>query len=206
MCRYLLFLMLVSLVYFNICIAKKDTSDKSNSESEKWKKKDVRDYNDADIERLLDQWEEADEDKLEDDELPEWKRQPPKIDLAQIDPQDPEGFLKMSKKGRTLMMFATVSGNPTEQETEKISSLWHSSLFNAHIETQRYVVGDNRVLFMLKDGSKAWEIRNFLVQQERCEEVSIEGQSYPGAAAVHKNEVKDDKKKSKKDKKKKVEL
>ncbi|CAG5129074.1 unnamed protein product [Candidula unifasciata] len=184
--------------------ARKDKG-KNDDVAEKWKKKDIRDYNDADMERLLDQWEESDEDKLEEDELPEWKREPPKIDMSQIDPTDPEGFLKMSKKGRTLMMFATVSGNPTEEETEKLSSLWHSSLFNAHIETQRYVVGANRVLFMLKDGAKAWEIRDFLVKQERCEEVSIEGQSYPGAGADGKKSG-EEKKPSKKGKSKKVEL
>ncbi|XP_059153101.1 LDLR chaperone boca-like [Physella acuta] len=173
------------IILINVCCAKKSKESKKASDggSEKWKKKDVRDYNDADIERLFEQWEDADEDELEEDELPEWKKEPPKIDLASIDPNDPEGLLKMSKKGRTLMMFATVSGNPTNEETEKITQLWHSSLFNAHIETQRYVVGDNRVLFMLKDGAKAWDVRNFLVKQERCEEVSIEGQSYPGAGA-----------------------
>ncbi|KAK0067744.1 LDLR chaperone MESD [Biomphalaria pfeifferi] len=178
---------------------KKDKSDAS----EKWKKKDIRDYNDVDIERLYEQWEEADDDELEEDELPEWKKEPPKMDLSKLDPSDPEGFIKMSKKGRTLMMFATVSGNPSEAETEKISMLWHSSLFNAHIETQRYVVGSNRVLFMLTDGAKAWEIRDFLVKQDRCEEVSIEGQTYPGAGATKtgKEDSKNTKTKSKTTKK-----
>jgi len=47
---------------------------------------------------------------LEEDELPEWKRTPPKIDLSKIDTSKPEEMLKMTKKGKTLMMFATVSG------------------------------------------------------------------------------------------------
>jgi len=47
---------------------------------------------------------------LEDDELPEWKRPQPKIDLSQLDPQDPEAMLKLTKQKRTLMMFASVSG------------------------------------------------------------------------------------------------
>jgi len=47
---------------------------------------------------------------LEEDELPEWKRPQPKIDLSKLNTQDPEGMLKMTKQGRTLMMFATVSG------------------------------------------------------------------------------------------------
>ena len=53
---------------------------------------------------------EADEDELEPDELPEWKREPPAVDMSKLDPSKPEEFLKMSKKGRTLMMFATVAG------------------------------------------------------------------------------------------------
>lgn len=44
----------------------------------------------------------------------------------------------------------------------------------------RYVVGNNRVLFLLKDGAKAWEVKDFLVKQERCELVTIEGKDYPG--------------------------
>jgi len=47
---------------------------------------------------------------LEEDEQPEWKRPQPKIDLSKLDPQDPEGILKMTKQHRTLMMFASVSG------------------------------------------------------------------------------------------------
>jgi len=47
---------------------------------------------------------------LEDDELPEWKRPQPKIDLSKLNPEDPEGMLKMTKQGLTLMMLASVSG------------------------------------------------------------------------------------------------
>ena len=36
---------------------------------------------------------------------------------------------------------------------------------------------------MLKDGAVAWEVKDFLVQQDRCEEVTIEGKSYPGKAS-----------------------
>jgi hypothetical protein len=53
---------------------------------------------------------EGDEDELEEDELPEWKRPQPKIDLSKLNPDDPEGMLKATKMGRTLMMFASVSG------------------------------------------------------------------------------------------------
>lgn len=47
----------------------------------------------------------------------------------------------------------------------------------------RFVVGSNRAIFMLRDGSYAWEIKDFLVAQDRCADVTVEGQVYPGKAA-----------------------
>jgi len=48
----------------------------------------------------------------------------------------------------------------------------------------RYVVASNRVLLMLKDGSQAWQVKDFLVEQDRCEVVTIEGKDYPGKGSV----------------------
>lgn len=36
---------------------------------------------------------------------------------------------------------------------------------------------------MLRDGSMAWEVKDFLVSQERCIDVTVEGQVFPGKAA-----------------------
>lgn len=36
---------------------------------------------------------------------------------------------------------------------------------------------------MLRDGSMAWEVKDFLVSQERCADVTVEGQVFPGKAA-----------------------
>nr|XP_018902354.1 PREDICTED: LDLR chaperone boca [Bemisia tabaci] len=144
-----------------------------------WAKKDIRDFSDADMERLLDQWEE-DEEPLEPDELPEYLRPQPALDFSKIKGNDPESILKLSKKGRTLMVFVTVTGNPTPEETEKITKLWQTSLWNNHIQTERYPVADNRVILMFKDGSLAWDAKDFLIEQERCLEVTIENKSYPG--------------------------
>lgn len=57
--------------------------------------------------------------------------------IFQIDTSDPEGVIKMTKRHKTLMMFATVSGDPTERETDEITALWQSSLYNANIEITR---------------------------------------------------------------------
>ncbi|XP_037365888.1 LRP chaperone MESD [Talpa occidentalis] len=145
------------------------------------KKKDIRDYNDADMARLLEQWEK--DDDIEEGDLPEHKRPSAPIDFSQIDPGKPESILRMTKKGKTLMMFVTVSGSPTEKETEDITSLWQGSLFNANYDVQRFIVGADRAIFMLRDGSYAWEIKDFLVGQDRCAEVTLEGQVYPGRGA-----------------------
>ena len=78
------------------------------------------------------------------------------------------------------MIFANVAGNPTKKETEKVSALWQQSLQNANIQVQRYVIGDNRVLLQVADGSLAFEIKDYLVSQDTCEEVSFENMQFPG--------------------------
>ncbi|XP_043379150.1 LRP chaperone MESD isoform X2 [Chelonia mydas] len=142
------------------------------------------------------------DDDIEEGDLPEHKRPSAPIDFSKIDPSKPESILKMTKKGKTLMMFVTVSGNPTEKETEEITSLWQGSLFNANYDVQRFIVGSNRAIYMLRDGSYAWEIKDFLVNQERCADVTLEGQVYPGKGAEESEKVKNKTKPEKTNKKK----
>ncbi|KAM9826003.1 LRP chaperone MESD isoform X2 [Syngnathus typhle] len=175
----------------------------ADSKDKPKKKKDIRDYNDADMARLLEQWEK--DDDIEEGDLPEHRRAPPPIDFSKVDQSKPEDLLKMSKKGRTLMVFATVSGEPTEKETEEITGLWQGSLFNANYDIQRFVVGSNRVIFMLRDGSLAWEVKDFLLTQERCLDVTVEGQVFPGKAAKKDNGKQGDEVTAKKKSKKKTE-
>ena len=49
-----LFLVISFISVFLLLLVK---SEKSEDASEKWKKKDIRDYTDADLERLYEQWE-----------------------------------------------------------------------------------------------------------------------------------------------------
>lgn len=121
-----------------------------------------------------------DEEPLEPDELPEHLRPQPKIDLSNLDTKNPEDLLKVTKKGRTLMTFVSVTGNPTREEADDITKLWQTSLWNNHIQAERYMVDDNRAIFLFKDGAQAWEAKDFLVAQERCKGVTIENKEYPG--------------------------
>lgn len=157
-------------------VASKKRSDESRPS---WAKKDIRDFSDADIERLYDQWEE-DEEPLEDDELPEHLRKGANIDLSSVDLSKPEDLLKLSKKGKTLMSFVTISGEPDRDRTEKVTALWQTSLHNNHIIADRFIIGDNRAIFMFKDGAQAWDAKDFLVEQAMCQEVTIENKAYPG--------------------------
>lgn len=62
-------------------------------------------------------------------------------------------------------------------------------------------MGSDRAIFMLRDGSYAWEIKDFLVGQDRCADVTLEGQVYPGkgGGSKEKNKTKPEKGKKKKE-------
>ncbi|XP_044747702.1 LDLR chaperone boca [Coccinella septempunctata] len=166
-------LILCSVLSFSVSKKFKD------NEKPDWAKKDIRDFTDADMERLLDQWEE-DEEPLPEDELPEHLRPPPQVDFTKFDSNNPEAVLQASKKGRTLMTFVQVRSELSRDETEEVTKLWQSSLWNNHIQAERYLVDDNRAIFLFKDGSQAWTAKEYLIDQEKCESVTIENKVYPG--------------------------
>ena len=51
------------------------------------------------------------------------------------------------------------------------------------------MIDDNRAIFMFKDGTQAWEAKDFLIDQERCESVTIENKVYPGKFSDKKDEL-----------------
>ncbi|KAG7265175.1 hypothetical protein CRUP_003616 [Coryphaenoides rupestris] len=140
----LLLLLLCSLVLF--VTANKDK-----------KKKDIRDYNDADMARLLEEWEMTNSPLNADTIL-----------RAYIHVQFSS---ELKSKGRVF------------------------------VQIPAFVVGSNRAIFMLRDGSMAWEVKDFLVKQDRCLDVTVEGQVFPGKADEGQAKV-DPKKKNNNNKKK----
>ena len=149
---------LAVLSFFSVlsCHAKK-TKD---GEKPQWAKKDVKDYTDEDLQRLLDQWDE-DEAPIPPDELPEGHpdRPIPPVDFSKLDMSNQEQVMAASKKGRTIMLFAKINKFKDRQETEEVSSLWHTGLYNAHIHGERFLVEDMRVMFSFKDG-KVMRLKN----------------------------------------------
>lgn len=74
------------------------------------------------------------------------------------------------------MLFVGVRGEQTY--TEQVSARWMQSLQNAHIQVQRYVVAPNRVLFVVEDGSYAWDVKDYLTKLSECTTVSFDQLSY----------------------------
>lgn len=130
-----------------------------------------------------------DEEPLAPDELPEHLRPQPQIDMSKIDMSNPEALLQQTKKGRTVMTFVSVTNNPTREEAEEITKLWQTSLWNNHIQAERYMIDDNRAIFMFKDGEQSWTAKDFLVDQERCESVTLENKVYNGKLSGKKDEL-----------------
>lgn len=104
------------------------------------------------MEKLYEQWEE-DEEPLPVDELPDWDPRKPRpgLDLSDMSKfQDADEIIKASKKGQSVMMFVKISGNPTKEEAEEISGIWQTGLWNSHISADRFMIEDDRALFLFK--------------------------------------------------------
>merc|ERR1719245_3030261 len=88
--------------------------------------------------------------------------------------------MKATKKGKTVMMFVRVRDFVSREDTEELTSLWQTGLYNNHVQAERFMIEDDRVMFMFRDGSHAWEAKDFLLEQERCEDVQLEQQTFLG--------------------------
>merc|ERR1711992_466667 len=86
------------------------SNGKKAKEKPEWAKKDIKDFSDANLERLLDQWDE-DEEPIPPDELPEGHpdRPVPPVDFSKLDMSNQEQVMAASKKGRTIMLFAKIN-------------------------------------------------------------------------------------------------
>lgn len=168
----------IVLVYCILFIVHVYAADNPKSGKQKsWKDKDIRDMNDADLERLLDQWEENDE-PLEPDELPEHRRPSPQIDISQLDMSNPDNVLKMTKKGKGVMMFVDTNEDLSEDDAQTIMKIWQTSLQNNHIIAERYPIDAKRSVFLFREGSQAVDAKNYLLQQPELSHVSLEGQIF----------------------------
>merc|ERR1712096_368042 len=94
----------------------------------------------------------------------------PQLDMSKLDMSKPEEVMKLTKSGKTVMMFVRINNFKSREETEEVTSLWQTGLYNNHVQAERFVIEDDRVMFMFRDGKYAWDAKDFLVDQERCED------------------------------------
>ena len=102
------------------------------------------------------------------------------IDLNTLKNKNINEMKMLGKKNKAIMMFVSLAGKPSRRETEELTAIWQNSLFNANYEVTRYIVEDDRAIFMIKDGSLAYEIKDFLIKQEKCLEVTIDNEKFDG--------------------------
>ncbi|XP_017763502.1 PREDICTED: LDLR chaperone boca [Eufriesea mexicana] len=159
------------LIYVNA------NSDIKSKKKKSWRDKDIRDMTDADLEHLLDQWEEN-EEPLEPDELPEHLRPSPKIELSKLNMSDSDNVLKVTKKGKSVMMFVDTNEDMSNEEADTIMQIWQTSLRNNHIVTERYPIDSKRSVFLFYEGSQAIDAKKYLLQQPELSHVTLEGHTF----------------------------
>ena len=137
--------------------------------------------------------------KASDDAKQDGQPDKPQLDICKMDTTNQEEMMKLTKKGKTVMMFVKINNFKSKEETEEMTSLWQTELYKNNVKTKMFLIEDDGVMFIVRDGEHVWQAKDFLVEQERCEEVQIEQQTFRGKYAVEKEEMKE--KKSKKDEK-----
>ena len=57
---------------------------------------------------------------------------------GKLDMSKPEEMMKLTKKGKTVMMFVRVNQFVDREETEQITSIWQTGLYNNHVQVGTY--------------------------------------------------------------------
>merc|ERR1712178_286045 len=203
--------------------------------AEKKRNKRIEGISEKEFHDLHEQWDDEDiEDGLVDEmDLPEHKREKRQLpmDVIMKDPQrldkPTQEDVMWKSKHRTLMIFVDIvekdfwlakkepRSRPwsTRKFAEDISAKWETMLHNSHeLGIMRFQPDDDQILFKLDDGSRAYAIKDFLVEQEEVIHVSIEKTSYYGKGDrivnYKKHQVEKEKKKNRDDaiRKKKEEI
>ena len=139
-----------------------------------WKEKNINQYSESDFDLLYDQWEENDDEKIPNDELPYGHPDRPdysNIKMEDFDFKDPSSVKKFSNMKKNIFVIATLTGNPSREETEEISGLWMQGLFNNHIDLQRFILEDDQVMFssmVTKTPKSFWNFMHIFSARRNC--------------------------------------
>lgn len=180
--NYTLTILCVISICCNIVQSSGDESAETKKKAKRKLPKDPLYITDLDIENLYEEWEESDDEKLPPDELPAHLRPKPQFKKDEYDKlmKNPDELMRASKKGQTVMAFVTVANNPSKEETELLTQRWQIGLVNMHMKCERFVISDDRAIFVFEDGSLAFEAVDYLTSQPEVKEYSIDNRSWHG--------------------------
>ena len=143
--------------------------------------RDWSSMNDADFERIYQEWRDNDaEDEGEEEEDP--LRASPEVDLD-LEELSEEAVRQEAMRGRTVMVYVTMVGLPSEYDTRMLGQRWQMGLMNGSIKTELFVLGKGRVIVQTNQGERTVEIKDFLVQQPEVWSVRVDGKQFPGQGA-----------------------
>ena len=93
------------------------------------------------------------------------------------------------------------------EETDEISKYWMVGLYNNHIDAQRFIIDDDRIMFnamveiyflyfysilmyfSFQEGHLAYEVKDYLIEQERVDFVEIDQEIFYGKYSKNKSEL-----------------
>ena len=142
--------------------------------------KDWNSMNDADFERIYQEW--RDNDSEEDGDEDDLLRAAPEVDLD-LEELSEEAIRRESMRGRTVMIYVTMVGLPSEYDTRSLGQRWQMGLVNGGIRTELFVLGKGRVIMQTAQGERAVDVKDFLVEQAEVWSVRVDGKQFPGRGA-----------------------
>ena len=69
---------------------------------------------------------------------------------GKLDMSKPEEMMKLTKKGKTVMMFVRVNQFVDREETEQITSIWQTGLYNNHVQVPGTYLSFSQRINMVK--------------------------------------------------------
>ena len=144
-------------------------------------KRDWNSMSDADFERIYQEWRDNDEEDDGEEEDP-MKAPPQDLDLD-LENLSEETIRRETMRGRTVMVYVTMVGLPSEYDTRVTGQRWQMGLMNGNIKTELFVLGKGRVIVQTAQGERAVDIKDFLVKQPEVWSVRIDGKQFPGLGA-----------------------
>eukprot|EP00039_Didymoeca_costata_P004869 m.76737 g.76737 ORF g.76737 m.76737 type:complete len:249 (-) comp12575_c0_seq4:1135-1881(-) len=140
-----------------------------------------KELSDEDLARLEAEWDKDEEEDEDDPRVIHEKkmRQQPSFNPADLDMNDPNLATKMmaaQKKGQTVMIFTSFNKEQVKSkaEMEEISGRWIGMLMNNHLEIKAYPIEDDKMLYVIDDGSRLPELQDFLVGQKEVDYLEID--------------------------------